>query len=56
MNRVDIERIQRAFGMNEKSVSGKFDASTTKAVKAYQKKQKIEVDGIVGENTGNRIF
>lgn len=56
MNRVDIERIQRACGMTEKSVSGKFDGTTTKAVKAYQKKQKLDVDGIVGENTWNRMF
>lgn len=56
MNKVDVQRIQRACGMAEKNVTGKFDTATTKAVKAYQKKQRLDVDGIVGEETWNRMF
>lgn len=56
MKKIDIQRIQRATGMKEKDVSGKFDAATTKAVKAYQKKQGLTADGEVGKKTWNRMF
>ncbi|MGE7760418.1 peptidoglycan-binding domain-containing protein [Peribacillus sp. NPDC097895] len=45
MKVVDIKRVQRASGMVEKDVDGKFGPKTTKAVKVYQKKQGLKIDG-----------
>lgn len=56
MKPIDIKRIQRAAGMPEKDVNGKFDSKTTKAVKSYQKRQNLSVDGRVGVNTWIRMF
>lgn len=56
MKVVDVKRIQRAAGMPEKDVDGKYGPKTTKAVKAYQKKQGLTVDGEVGTKTWNRMF
>jgi peptidoglycan LD-endopeptidase CwlK len=53
MEKIDIERIQRAV---KAPVTGKFDAATTKAVKAYQKRKKLEDDGIVGQKTWSLLF
>lgn len=49
----DVERIQRAVGVK---VDGDFGPATEKAVKAYQKRKGLEVDGIVGKNTWNMMF
>ncbi|HBF59704.1 M15 family metallopeptidase [Exiguobacterium sp.] len=49
----DIERVQRAVGV---PVTSKFDAATEKAVKAYQKRKKLEADGVVGKDTWNMLF
>lgn len=56
MKEIDIKRIQRAIGMAEKNVNGKFNAATTKAVKAYQKRQGLTADGEIGKLTWNRMF
>lgn len=53
MVKKDIERIQHAVGA---SVTGKYDMATKKAVKAYQKRKKLDVDGVVGLVTWNTIF
>ncbi|MET1177578.1 peptidoglycan-binding protein [Peribacillus simplex] len=53
---VDIKRVQRASGMAEKDVDGKFGKKTTKSVKAYQKRQGLSQDGQVGPITWNRMF
>lgn len=53
MVKKDIERIQRAVGA---SVTGKFDMATEKAVEAYQKRKKLEVDGVIGLATWNMLF
>ncbi|WP_214855033.1 M15 family metallopeptidase [Exiguobacterium sp. s130] len=49
----DIERVQRAVGV---PVTSKFDAATEKAVKAYQKRKKLDADGVVGKDTWNMLF
>ena len=36
--------------------SGTFDENTDKAVRAYQKKNRLKVDGIVGKNTSASMF
>jgi peptidoglycan L-alanyl-D-glutamate endopeptidase CwlK len=56
MKEIDIKRVQRASGMAEKDVDGKYGPKTTKAVKAYQKKQGLAIDGEVGIKTWNRMF
>lgn len=53
MLKKDIERVQRAVGV---PVTGKFDAATEKAVKAYQKRKKLDADGVVGLATWNTLF
>lgn len=53
MVKKDIERVQRAVGV---PVTGKFDAATEKAVKAYQKRKKLDSDGVVGKDTWNMLF
>ncbi|WP_051590444.1 peptidoglycan-binding protein [Exiguobacterium antarcticum] len=53
MLKKDIERIQRAVGA---SVTGKYDMATEKAVEAYQKRKKLDADGVVGQATWNMLF
>lgn len=53
MVKKDIERVQRAVGV---PVTGKFDVATEKAVKAYQKRKKLDADGVVGKDTWNVLF
>lgn len=53
MVKKDIERVQRAVGV---PVTSKFDAATEKAVKAYQKRKKLNPDGVVGKDTWNMLF
>lgn len=53
MVKKDIERVQRAVGV---PVTGKFDAATEKAVKAYQKRKKLDADGVVGRITWELMF
>lgn len=49
----DVERIQRAVKV---TVDSKFGSKTEAAVKAYQKRQGLTVDGRVGPVTWNRMF
>lgn len=56
MKKIDIQRVQRAVGMSEKDVTGKFDTATTKAVKAYQKRKGLTVDGEIGPSSWNMMF
>jgi LysM repeat protein len=49
----DVERIQRALGIN---VDGIFGKQTEAAVKAYQKRHSLSIDGIVGKETWNTLF
>jgi N-acetylmuramoyl-L-alanine amidase len=49
----DVERIQRAVGVTP---DGVFGPKTEVAVKAYQKRHGLVVDGIVGPATWNRMF
>lgn len=53
MIKKDVERIQRAVGA---SVTGKYDMATEKAVEAYQKRKKLDADGVVGASTWNTLF
>ncbi|MCY1690762.1 peptidoglycan-binding domain-containing protein [Exiguobacterium sp. SL14] len=53
MLKKDVERIQRAVGA---SVTGKYDMATEKAVEAYQKRKKLDADGVVGLTTWNMLF
>lgn len=53
MDKKDIQRIENAMGLK---ADGVFDDALTKAVKAYQKRKKLGVDGVVGENTWNMMF
>ena len=56
MKKIDIQRVQRAVGMAEKDVNGKFDSATSKAVKAYQKRKGLTADAEVGKATWNMMF
>lgn len=53
----EVKKLQKA--LNEKGysldVDGKFGAKTQSAVKAYQQKNGLSVDGIVGKNTWNSL-
>lgn len=52
----DVERIQRAVGIPEKEVDGRYGPDTVKAVKAYQKRKGLFVDGTVGKKTWEMMF
>ena len=52
----DVERLQRALGMKEKDVDGKYGKDTAALVKAYQKRKGLKADGIVGKETWNLLF
>lgn len=49
----DVERIQRAVKVK---VDGRFGPATEKAVREYQARHGLAVDGIVGKNTWNKMF
>jgi N-acetyl-anhydromuramyl-L-alanine amidase AmpD len=48
----DVKELQHALGI---AVSGEFDKPTEKAVKAYQSKRGLMVDGLVGNQTMGAI-
>jgi peptidoglycan hydrolase-like protein with peptidoglycan-binding domain len=48
--------LKRAYGFSNLQVDGKFGASTTTAVKDFQKEFKITVDGIVSPVTWNTLI
>ncbi len=54
----DVERLQRdliQLGYNIGAVDGTFDAQTEDAVKAFQQKNNLNVDGVVGPQTGRTL-
>lgn len=53
MTKINIERIQRAVGAK---VTGKYDDRTKAAVKAYQKRKGLQVDGVVGSSSWSMMF
>ena len=53
MKVADIERVQRAV---KAKVTGKFDQQTKDAVKAYQKRKGLVVDGIIGSSSWSMMF
>lgn len=53
MNTKNIKQIQNAVKV---PVTGKFDAATTKAVRAYQRRKGLKVDGVVGLASWNTLF
>ena len=47
-----LEQLLICYGyLSKNEFDGKFDADTKKAVEAFQKAQKLTVDGVVGKNT-----
>jgi len=48
----DVKHLQKTLKIK---VSGTYDKKTIKTVKAYQKKKKLTVDGIVGKNTAHAL-
>lgn len=54
MNRTGIRRLQtllRAVGYRSVRVNGKYDLTTRRAVRRFQKKKRLPVDGVVGDRT-----
>lgn len=53
-----VQRILKALGydLGSYGVDGDFGTMTDKAVKAFQKAEKLEVDGIVGINTWTKLL
>ncbi|MFY2557479.1 peptidoglycan-binding domain-containing protein [Corallococcus terminator] len=55
----DVTRLQKTLakaGYNPGTADGIFGAKTKAAVAAYQRKQGLEADGVVGNNTGRALF
>jgi len=48
-----VARVQRAFHMG---VTGRFDASLKRAVLTFQRVWKLQVDGIIGTQTWDKLF
>ena len=52
----DVKRIQREIGMPAAEQDGIFGPKTERAVRAFQQKAGIQVDGIVGQQTQSAIL
>lgn len=57
----DVRAVQRllianGYDCGRWGADGEFGSDTEKAVKAYQKKREIEVDGVVGKDTMSRLL
>lgn len=52
----DVEAVQRALGFKGGAIDGIFGQNTERAVRNYQSRHKLSVDGIVGLNTWNTLF
>lgn len=53
----DVERLQQdlsALGY-EVEINGNFDENTEAVVKKFQEKYNLNVDGVVGEQTGQKL-
>ncbi|AFY56902.1 putative peptidoglycan-binding domain-containing protein [Rivularia sp. PCC 7116] len=57
MNGSDVERLQADLSAKgyEVSVNGNFDEYTENAVKSFQKDNGLNVDGVVGAETGMKL-
>lgn len=51
-----IQRLLANMGYSTSSIDGDFGAKTDAGVRAYQKANKLTVDGIVGGNTWNKLL
>lgn len=51
-----LQRLLNALGHNSGKADGIFGAQTLKAVKSFQKYEKLEVDGVVGKNTWTKLL
>lgn len=53
-----LQRMLYALGydLGENPIDGKFGSKTDAAVRAYQKKNGLTVDGVVGQNTWNKLL
>ena len=53
-----LQALLIGYGYNcgDKGVDGSFGAATDKAVRAYQKDKKLEVDGSCGPKTWNKLL
>ncbi|MGA4519261.1 N-acetylmuramoyl-L-alanine amidase [Solibacillus silvestris] len=52
----DVEALQQALGLKGNAVDGIFGLNTLNAVKRYQTRHNLVVDGYVGPITWNKIF
>ena len=52
----NVEALQRALGFTGGAIDGRFGPNTQKAVKNYQSRHNLAVDGSVGPATWNTIF
>ena len=52
----DVQRRLTELGYYEGNISGNFLGHARNAVKAFQKQNALEVDGIIGEMTWNVLF
>lgn len=52
----DIQQQLHALGYFSGEVDGRFGSDTTLAVQSFQKAKGLRVDGVVGEQTLNRLF
>ena len=52
----DVEKLQQALGFSPQQVDGKFGKDTEDAVVAFQKKNGLVADGIVGDNTWSALL
>ena len=53
---LQILLIGYGFNCGKYGTDGDFGSATDEAVKAYQKKNELDVDGIVGKNTWNKLL
>lgn len=55
-NSLTVKRIQIALGFKGRAVDGDFGPATERAVKVFQKRNHLAVDGLVGRTTWGRLF
>jgi peptidoglycan hydrolase-like protein with peptidoglycan-binding domain len=52
----EVEQLQRALGFQDAEIDGRFGPRTEQAVRTFQQNQGLQVDGIVGRQTYNKIL